>query len=119
MIVEVGSSIQGLKVGDQIAVLGSQSVSTTLHCPGNTVRKIADGLSLEDAATMPFGYATAIHCLEHLSRLRPGQTILITSACSDVGLAMIQVSNTLRAEVNCVSIFMRITTDLVDRSTVV
>jgi NADPH:quinone reductase-like Zn-dependent oxidoreductase len=104
VILEIGSSIQGLKVGDRVAVLGPQHVSTTLNCAGDTVQRIPDNLSLEDAATMPLAHATAIHCLEHISCIRPGQTILITSACSDVGLATIQVSKTLGAEVNYVSL---------------
>lgn len=113
VVLEAGSKVQGLKIGDRIAVPGQQRLSTTLTCMGNNVREIPEKLSLEDAATMPLAYATAIHCLEHLSCLRLGQTILITSACSDVGLAAIQLSQKMGVEVSLpfvsISTYMQLT----------
>ena len=81
-------------------VLGHQKVQTSFHTHAGNAIKLPEDLSLEEAATMPVAYATALHCLRDLAQLRKDRTVLITSPTSDVGLAAIQISRMLDAGVS-------------------
>ena len=63
------------------------------------VMKIPDSLSYESAATVPVCFGTVIYGLIDIGRLEQGQSVLIHSACGGVGLAALQVSKMLGAEI--------------------
>lgn len=101
IIRDVGPDAEGLAVGDRVFVFGSGCFSTHLITSRKYCAKIPDSLSFEDAATMPCVYSTALHALLDIGRLEAGQTVLIHSACGGVGLAAIQVSKMVGAEIYC------------------
>ncbi|KAM4066400.1 KR domain-containing protein [Hirsutella rhossiliensis] len=80
-------------------------LSTRKVVPGNLVTRTPDGLSLEEAATLPIVYATDIHAVINLGRLKKGQSILVHSACGGAGLAALELCTAPEAEiyVTCVA----------------
>ncbi|KAL0935770.1 KR domain-containing protein [Colletotrichum truncatum] len=88
----VGPDVKHLRAGDRVFLLNRGSFSTSITIPEELCEKIPDGLSLEDAATMPCVYATAIYSLFNIGRLQRGQSVLIHSACGGVGIAAIQLA---------------------------
>jgi NADPH:quinone reductase-like Zn-dependent oxidoreductase len=80
-IEEVGSEVTDLQKGDRVFFIECGALSTCVKIPASSCIKIPLDLSLEEAATMPCVYATAIHCLMDLGRLREGESVLIHSAC--------------------------------------
>ncbi|KAK1961594.1 KR domain-containing protein [Colletotrichum sublineola] len=95
----VGPEVQGLNVGDRVFLLSRGSFSTSVTIPENLCQKIPPGLSLEDAATMPCVYATAMYALFHVGRLQRGKSVLIHSACGGVGIAAIQLARMAGADI--------------------
>ncbi|KAL0942745.1 polyketide synthase [Colletotrichum truncatum] len=95
----VGPEVKGLSVGDRVFLFSRGSFSTSVTIPENLCQKIPDGLSLEDAATMPCVYATAMYALFNAGRLQRGQSVLIHSACGGVGIAAIQLARMIGADI--------------------
>jgi hypothetical protein len=100
IVTAIGSAVQTVKVGDRVMMLGANCLDTTVTIPSKHVARIPDTMSLEEGATMPLAYITAVYCLINVANLRQGQTALIHSACGDVGLAAIQICQMVGAEVS-------------------
>ncbi|KAJ5652341.1 Acyl transferase/acyl hydrolase/lysophospholipase [Penicillium longicatenatum] len=94
-----GPQVKDLKAGDRVFLMGSGAFSTQIVVSKSVCEKIPDGLSFEDAATMPCVFATSIYCLFNIGNLQKGQSILIHSACGGVGLASIQLAQMVGAEI--------------------
>ncbi|KAI0110540.1 putative polyketide synthase [Hypoxylon sp. NC0597] len=97
----VGSSIQHVSVGDHVLYLGKGCFATHLKIPGILCLKMDDSMSFEQGAAVPCVYSTALLALVDKANLRRGQSILIQSACSGVGLAAIQIGQMLDANIYC------------------
>ncbi|RYP84204.1 hypothetical protein DL770_005246 [Monosporascus sp. CRB-9-2] len=94
----VGPAARGLAPGDRVMAFYPGSLTTHLTLPAALVLRIPDGLSFEEAATVPICFATVIHSLVSIGRLAAGQSVLIHSACGGVGLTAIQVCRMLGAD---------------------
>ncbi|KAF5855558.1 hypothetical protein ETB97_008996 [Aspergillus alliaceus] len=94
----VGSDRVRLRPGDKVAVLIPGVCRTRIVIHSQFCIMVPDHISLEDAATMPSVYITAIYSLDHLARLQKDESVLIHSACGGVGLAAIRVSQIIGAE---------------------
>ncbi|KAH8691887.1 KR domain-containing protein [Talaromyces proteolyticus] len=94
-----GSDVKDLKAGDHVMFIGNCALGTQLVVSENLCEKIPDGLSFEDAATMPCVFATSIYSIFDIGNLKKGQSILIHSACGGVGLATIQLAQMVDAEI--------------------
>ncbi|KAK3311877.1 polyketide synthase [Apodospora peruviana] len=89
-----------LQPGDRVMLLAPTStLSTRLVCPAAAVVRIPDSLTPEAAATIPLCFATVLHALLDVGRVRRGQTVLIHSACGGVGLTALQVCRAVGADV--------------------
>lgn len=123
IVQRVGTDVQELEVGDRVMLLSSRSFQTDLIVPEDLCERIPAGLSFEDAATIPCVFATAAYCLFEVANITKGQvrehlyyetlnsswktveanelfqSILIHSACGGVGLAAIQLSQMVGAEI--------------------
>jgi D-arabinose 1-dehydrogenase-like Zn-dependent alcohol dehydrogenase len=91
VITKVGASVSGLQPGDRVFYLADNCFSTQLTISAQRCAKIPSQLAFEDAATMPCVYATVIHSLLDVGGLRPGQSILIHSACGGIGIAALNL----------------------------
>ncbi|PFH62884.1 hypothetical protein XA68_11440 [Ophiocordyceps unilateralis] len=99
VVTRVGSAVDHVSVGDRVWVVHKGLFATKQVIPGSFVYCIPDGLSFEEAATMPIVYATVIYCLINLGQLRRGQSVLIHSAAGGVGQAAINICQMLGAEI--------------------
>src|SRR6202048_2834053 len=63
------------------------------------VRIIPNGLSFEEAATLPVVFMTSWHALKTVGHLKAGERILIHAGPGGVGMAAIQIAHHLGAEV--------------------
>jgi phthiocerol/phenolphthiocerol synthesis type-I polyketide synthase C len=88
----VGAGVAGLSAGDPVIAVAANSMAGYVTTPATHVAPKPAALTDEEAAATPIAFLTAIHCLEHLARIREGETVLIHSATGGVGLAALQVA---------------------------
>jgi acyl transferase domain-containing protein/acyl carrier protein len=60
---------------------------------------LPEGLSAEQAATVPVAFLTALHALEGCAQLQAGESVLIHGGAGAVGLAALQIAQALGARV--------------------
>ncbi|KAI1374459.1 hypothetical protein F4677DRAFT_461487 [Hypoxylon crocopeplum] len=99
IVTKVGSAVTDLVPGDRIMALCNGCLATKNIAPAEIVMKIPDDLAFEAAATIPVCFGTVIYSLIDIGRLEAGQSVLIHSACGGVGLAALQVSQMLGADI--------------------
>ncbi|KAL5050934.1 hypothetical protein BDW71DRAFT_215073 [Aspergillus fruticulosus] len=98
----VGDAVTELKPGDEVVVGATGMFRTHIVVNQQQCKKLTQEgqqINLEEAATMPSVYATALWVFSHLANLRKGQSVLIHSACGGVGLASIHVCQELGAKI--------------------
>ena len=119
-VVEVGSGVEGLKVGDRVVVdpriscgrcspclsggddfctrskmLGSAvdgSYAEYVKVPAANAHVIADTVTYEEAAAVPTIFLPMWNMLVRRAQLKPWETVLVLSASAGVGTAAIQVA---------------------------
>lgn len=104
IIKEVGTDVKDqFEVGDRVLYLDQNCFSTRTTISAKRCANIPKSMSWEEAATMPCVYATVIHSIIDVGRLRKGQSVLIHSACGGIGLSAIQIcQNVIGAEVGVI-----------------
>ena len=99
-IIEVGSEVTGLSVGDQVcAVLDWGSYAQEVIADAVGVIHLPEQLSLAAAITLPISYGTSYGALLWRAKLKPNQTALILGAAGGVGLAAAEISHAVGASV--------------------
>jgi len=99
VVTRIGAGVTSLKPGDRVFGIIPGNMGNYLRSEASVISKIPDGISTDGAASMPVVYLTAIYALEHIARLRKGESILIQSATGGLGMAAIQIAKHLGAEV--------------------
>lgn len=99
-IVEVGSEVTHLRVGQKVATVdGFGSHAELRPVPARNCWPIPDGLDPRHAAVIPVAFGTAHDCLFEFGRLKAGETVLVQAGASGVGLAAIQLAKRAGARV--------------------
>lgn len=98
-VVAAGKDVRHVKPGDEVFGLAVHGLATHTLARGADVLPIPDGMSPEEAATIPVVFMTAWHSLKNVARLRKGETILVHSGLGGVGMAAIQIARHLGADV--------------------
>lgn len=99
-IVEVGSEVTHLKVGQTVATVDGHGSHAELRpVPARNCWPIPDGLDPKLAAVIPVAFGTAHDCLFEFGRLKAGETVLVQAGASGVGLAAIQLAKRAGATV--------------------
>ena len=87
-----------LRVGDRVMCLvGGGAYAEVLAVPAANTMPVPDGMSWTDAAAVPEVFLTAYQGLIRLGGLRPGETALVHSIASGVGMAAAQVCRAVGA----------------------
>ncbi len=79
-----------------LAVFG---IATHTLARGADVVLLPDGISYEEAATVPVVFMTAWHALNQSARVRAGEWVLVHAGAGGVGMAAIQIAHHLGAKV--------------------
>lgn len=95
----VGSGVTHVKAGDRVFGLAVFGLATDSMARAGDVRLIPDGLSFEEAATLPVVFMTSWHALKTVAQLQPGDRVLVHAGAGGVGMAAIQIAHHLGAEV--------------------
>jgi zearalenone synthase (highly reducing iterative type I polyketide synthase) len=95
----VGSAVSKFKIGDKVAMFALGSHRTIRRSRADYCELIPDGLSFEEAATVPVVHGTAWYGLVKLARVKKGQSILIHAAAGGVGQAAIQIAKHFGMEI--------------------
>ncbi|MBL4868543.1 MAG: SDR family NAD(P)-dependent oxidoreductase, partial [Pseudomonadales bacterium] len=99
-IIQLGSDVKDLSIGDRILIpLGMACMSSQMNTESQLVTRIPRNLTLNEAATIPVAYTTAMHGLVNLGKLKKGDRILIHAGAGGVGLAAIYIAKKLGAEI--------------------
>jgi NADPH:quinone reductase-like Zn-dependent oxidoreductase/NAD(P)-dependent dehydrogenase (short-subunit alcohol dehydrogenase family)/aryl carrier-like protein len=95
----VGSAVTKFKVGDKVAMFGHGAHRTLHRSRADYCTLISEGLSFEQAATIPTVHGTAWYALIGLARVQKGQSILVHAAAGGVGQAAIQYAKHFGMEI--------------------
>jgi NADPH:quinone reductase-like Zn-dependent oxidoreductase len=98
-VASVGSRVTHFKPGDAVFGLGKSAFSE--YCVARESRLAAkpDGVTFEEAASMPVAGLTALQGLRDKGRLAPGERVLINGAAGGVGTFAVQIGKAFGAEV--------------------
>jgi NADPH:quinone reductase-like Zn-dependent oxidoreductase len=101
-IEEVGAGVTGLKPGDRVSSVPSFSLQDyytygeVALLPASALAKYPENLSPSEGASIWMQYLTAYGLIE-FGKMEQGQHVLITAAASSVGLAAIELANSVGA----------------------
>lgn len=102
----IGKDVKEFEIGDH--VYGETSVNFGAHAQwvcvkaDGLIRRVPDGLTLEQVATLCDGPLTAYNFLTELAQLKSGQRVLINGASGSIGSVAVQIAKSLGAEVTAV-----------------
>jgi acyl transferase domain-containing protein/D-arabinose 1-dehydrogenase-like Zn-dependent alcohol dehydrogenase/acyl carrier protein/dTDP-4-dehydrorhamnose reductase len=99
VVVEVASGVDGFTVGDRVMGLVRNSFGSHAVADQRLLAPMPDGWSFEVAAAVPVAFLTAYHGLVDLAGLQAGESVLIHAAAGGVGMAAVQIAQSLGAEV--------------------
>ncbi|HEY9158519.1 zinc-binding alcohol dehydrogenase family protein [Candidatus Binatus sp.] len=99
-IVEVGSEVTNLRVGQKVATsysFGSHAAMRSV--PARNAWPVPKGFDVKLASVIPVTFGTADDCLFEYGRLKRGETVLVQAGASGVGVAAIQLAKRAGATV--------------------
>ena len=99
-VIEVGSRVHSLSVGDRVYGLsggGGYGELATIH--ESLAMPIPEGMSYHEAASIPEVFFTANTAVRTLGDTKPGERLLVHAGGSGVGIAAIQIGRLIGAEV--------------------
>lgn len=108
IVEEVGPGATRLKPGDAVMgdmfVGGQGSFAEFVRAPERAFLPIPDGMTFEEASTLPHSAVLALQGLRRRDRaIRPGDKVLIDGASGNVGPFAVQIAKSMGAEVTGVA----------------
>jgi NADPH2:quinone reductase len=91
-VAEVGPETIGVKVGDRVMGSGPAAFAEFTLADHGRLFHIPQGMSFEDAATLPIALTTMHNAVVTNGALQAGQSVLIQGASSGVGLMALQIA---------------------------
>ncbi|KAK1842828.1 polyketide synthase [Colletotrichum chrysophilum] len=99
-VVAAGANVSHVRPGDSVIYMIAQGgLATHVRIPAAHACKLPSGLSPAEAASMAVAYVTALVCLDDVSRLRPGESVLVHAASGAVGQACVRIAQSMGATV--------------------
>jgi NADPH2:quinone reductase len=96
-VIAIGDAVRDFKPGDRIMCHASGSHAERAVCDYRRALKIPDGMSFEQAATLPVALNTLHNALVTAGRMTPDDNVLVQGASSGVGLVGLQMAKLLGA----------------------
>ncbi len=103
VIVEVGSQVTAVAVGDEVMGTADGSFAEMAVVPESRVARKPAGLSFEEASTLPVSGLTALQAVRDAGRIRHGDRVLVIGASGGVGSYAVQLATACGAEVTGVA----------------
>ena len=108
IVEEVGPGVTRLKPGDAVMgdmfVGGQGSFAEFVRAPERAFLPIPDGMTFEEASTLPHSAVLALQGLRRRGRtIKPGDKVLIDGASGNVGPFAVQIAKAMGAEVTGVA----------------
>jgi len=97
-VVETGTEVEGYRPGDRIMCSGTGGYAEYAVSDWGRVNPMPDGMSFEQAATLPVALITLHNALVTAGRLRRGESVMIQGASSGVGLMGLQIAKHMGAK---------------------
>ncbi len=99
-VLEVGSGVEGLSVGDRvIAMTGWGGFAEEIVVPADRTLPVPAGMDLVTAAVFTMTYGTSHYALKQRAAIQPGETLLVLGASGGVGLAAVDLGKAMGARV--------------------
>jgi NADPH2:quinone reductase len=99
-ILELGSEVNGLAVGDRvIALTGGNGFAEEINVLATSVVLVPASMSDDVAASFPIAYGTSHMALWQKARLQPGETLVVHGAAGGVGLTAVEIGKAMGARV--------------------
>lgn len=98
-VLAIGPAVIGFAPGAEVFGFVRNGMNSTINVPARMLAKKPGALGFEDAAGIPVVFFTAYHALKRLAGLQKGETVLVHTGASGVGLAAIAVARALGATV--------------------
>ena len=98
-VVEVGSEVSGVEVGQRVMVMGPGGQAEYVAVNGNFVFPYPETMDPVQAGGMPVVFLTSYHLLKTRGHLQPGDTVLVQAGASGVGTVAIQLAKAWGAKV--------------------
>jgi NADPH:quinone reductase-like Zn-dependent oxidoreductase len=95
----VGSNVHNFKVGDRVAAFSNATYAELVAVESSLVTHLPDGVELIDAAAIPLISLTGDQLVRVATKVRQGQTILISGALGSVGRAAVHTAKKLGARI--------------------
>ncbi len=99
VVTEVGTGVTRIAPGDRIFGVFERSLGPVAVADERMVRRVPDGWSDAQAASVPIVFITAYQCLVDVAAVRPGESVLVHTATGGVGLAALQLARHFGADV--------------------
>jgi acyl transferase domain-containing protein/NADPH:quinone reductase-like Zn-dependent oxidoreductase len=98
VVVATGAAVGNLKAGDEVFGFSRDKMATFQTVSADLVQKVRPGDVPEELVTLPMAYATAMHGLNTLARVEPGESVLVLHGTGNSGAAAISISKTINAK---------------------
>ena len=99
VVTAVGDRIDRFAVGDPVLGVAPYSFASHALTAPYALVKTPDGISADQACTIPIAFLTAHYALCHLAHLQPEEKVLIHAGAGGVGQAAIQIAQAIGAEI--------------------
>ena len=98
-VVEVGSAVDWISVGQQVMAMGPGGQAEYVAVNGNLVFPYPESMDPVQAGGMPIVFLTSYHLLKTRGQMQPGDTVLVQAGASGVGTVAIQLAKAWGAKV--------------------
>ena len=95
----LGPGVQGFEIGDPVLALAPRAFCSHVNVRVELIASRPENMSVEEAATIPMTFLTAMYALHYLGRMQPGERVLIHAGAGGVGMAAIQLAQQAGAEI--------------------
>lgn len=99
-VIQIGRDVSGFQLGQKVTTTGAHGSHAALRAVfAATAWPVPTGMDCKVAATLPIPLGTADNCLFAYGNVQAGDTVLIQSGASGVGIAAIQLAKRAGARV--------------------
>ena len=96
----VGEGVKGVFKGDRvIAMIGWGGMVERIAVNAQTLIRMPDAMSFEEAAALVMTYGTSLYALKDRAGLKPGERLLVLGAAGGVGAAAVELGKAMGAQV--------------------